>query len=1425
MKKILFLLFWFPLIVSAQLRDNFSDGDFLTNPTWGGQTEFFRVSNGLLQSQGPASTAKIYLSTASQQINETEWRFLVDLQFEPSGSNQVRVYLSSDQADLLQPLNGYFIEIGQSGADVIKLVKQTGTTNTPLITSSGSFTGNVRVNIRVRRDAAGNWELFSDNSGGQGYVSEGSPVQDATHTSAAYAGVVCSFTSSRSSLFFFDNFYIGAYEDDTNGPELVEVNPTLPQQIDIRFNEAVSSQTALSPENYQISSIGQPASIQAKSDELYTLFLSSAMEEGTNYQLKVSGIVDLFGNPSDTLFADFTYINDLDTVIRLSDRILSVRYKRAPSATALEKTNYRLNGSLTAASVSATNGAPLQYQVVFDTPFDNGNNVLQISGIEDGNGVEFKIPPFTFLYDNAAPEVRRVRALAAKEIRVYFSEPLAEVSAQNYSNFLVNNGIGNPYQALYQAEDTSLLLRFQRSMSNETTYRLSTQGLTDLQGNSSTRTINTTFRYDTRPPYIQSVRIAGDSSLWIRFSEALSLSSAQNTDNFLINGPGNPIEALRKPEDSLTVALQFGIPLPTAPSLTLFVRDIEDNAGNSLSIPIEWILNTQAPQIFQLEVVSDTELWLHFSQAMDNSALNTNVYTLSDGQKPLLVGPIGNLGKSVSLNFEQPFSTFTEYQLSTSGLRNSLSIGLQEPQTETFTYQTYLEQITILSPNVVEVIWDDNLRLRPISEETGFTISPSIGQPNAVSWSADSNSVQLVYANPLSIGNSYTLQVPTQRNQFGQLIPAGNHPFSYDKVAPSISTLTQTFAQQVDLVFSEPMLARTVQTATFYTINTPEGFPTEIIFSASNPTQVSLTFSGLISGQSYTLKITGLQDLAGNTMADFTTDFVYQEPAIPSFGDILITEIMSVPLEGSPLPNTEYLEIYNAGSTSFFLKDLILSDASNSTSLPAGVLEPDSYLILCPNSSVALFEEGKAIGVSSWPSLNNSGDEISLFTADGLLIHQVNYSETWYNDILKQDAGGWALEMVDLSNPCAGAENWTASEAEQQGTPGAANSVQNTNPDSQGPQLLSAYAFPEKLIVLAFSEAISPVLPSEDFLTFSSPITILGIQVASDQTHLLISYSGNLEASTQVSVNTLSDCSGNRISSETNTQTIQAVFAPASGDVVLNEILFNPRSGGVDFVELYNASTQFMNLQNCYLGNHTPDNQKIISASPLILAPQQYLVISTSTQTLKSDYPSTQEENAWQVSSLPSYPDTEGGVSFLNETLDTLDIFHYTDDLHLSFLTNKEGVSLERISPTVATQAEGNWRSAAKGQSSAGYATPGFLNSQSGGIAGSNSKVQVNPQVFTPDNDGVNDYTLISYSLSGNENISTLAIYDAQGRKIKTLLENEYVSGSGFIRWDGDTDQGTVARTGYYLIVMEKFTSEGQKEVLKEKIVVGNMFR
>ena len=432
--------------------------------------------------------------------------------------------------------------------------------------------------------------------------------------------------------------------------------------------------------------------------------------------------------------------------------------------------------------------------------------------------------------------------------------------------------------------------------------------------------------------------------------------------------------------------------------------------------------------------------------------------------------------------------------------------------------------------------------------------------------------------------------------------------------------------------------------------------------------------------------------------------------------DIVIDEIMADPTPQIGLPNNEWIELKNVSAVSINLQGFKLSDLTGTSgAMPNFILKPDSFVIVCTSSAVAAMSSfGTTISVTSFPSLDNGGDQISLTSPQGKIIHAVSYDISWYQNELKKD-GGWTLEMIDTKNPCSGFSNWKASIDLKGGTPGKKNSVDVTNADQTSPQLLRAFAIDSVNITLVFNEPLDSLKGAtisnysiSDGITASSATSV---QPVFDRVALKLSTPLQRNKVYTITANNVTDCAGNNIGSK---KTAKAGLSSVADtfDVVINEILFNPRPTGVDYVEIYNRSQKIIDLKQLYIANRNSTNVissiTQFSADNYLFFPGDFMVITEEPTVVKQEYITQNPDAFIQVSSFPSFSDDKGDVIILNAQGNIVDEVKYYDHWHFPLISNTEGVSLERIDYN-APSVQNNFHSAA---SSAGYGTPGYKNSQ-----------------------------------------------------------------------------------------------------------------
>lgn len=539
--------------------------------------------------------------------------------------------------------------------------------------------------------------------------------------------------------------------------------------------------------------------------------------------------------------------------------------------------------------------------------------------------------------------------------------------------------------------------------------------------------------------------------------------------------------------------------------------------------------------------------------------------------------------------------------------------------------------------------------------------------------------------------------------------------------------------------------------------------------------------------------------------------------------DIIFNEILPDPTPRVGLPEVEYIELFNRSDHDINLKAWKIKDTGSSFVFPEFVLTSGGYVIVSANS--ALFSVyGPSVGSKNIPSLNNDSDVLTLIDSSGVLIDSLHYYNSWYANGYRD--GGWSLELIDPMNTCSAEGNWDVSEAGDGGTPGTVNSVLASKPDITGPVLLSVVPLDATKLQLTFDEQLTNVIPDAASFRFEPPIPVNDVGfpgVALNVMQISLNQSLQPKTSYQIHVSNLYDCAGNEIQTDRSALNFGLPEHAIPGDVVVNELLFNPKPGGVDFVELFNASDKFINLQNWSLASVEDgvigDRHKI-KDSNFLLNPYDYFVLTEDVNILMSGYSNGNEERIFQ-GSLPKMNDDAGSIGVLDAADSVIDHFEYTEDMQSIFLKNPEGVSLERISPVAPSSNIKNWSSAS---SNSGFATPGYENSNLVAVVPvSDDVISAEPSSFIPVS-GQPAFTRIHYNFGQTGYVANVTILDERGRIIKHVTSNAFLGTEGYLRWDGDRDDGYRARTGYYLIHVEIFDANGTTKTFNEGISVVSRF-
>ncbi len=579
-----------------------------------------------------------------------------------------------------------------------------------------------------------------------------------------------------------------------------------------------------------------------------------------------------------------------------------------------------------------------------------------------------------------------------------------------------------------------------------------------------------------------------------------------------------------------------------------------------------------------------------------------------------------------------------------------------------------------------------------------------------------------------------------------------------------------------------------------------------------------LTFTALIFLSGFVNAFPGIY---GNMEATPAFQHGCAVTSSPDPARVVISEIMTDPLPVNALPDAEWVELLNYSDHPVSLKNWKLIAGTSGKVLPDSVIHPGEYLIICSSRvSAEMGKFGKLVVLNTFPALRNSGNSLFLINDLDLTVDRVDYSDSWYGNPVKKN-GGWSLEKIDPARNCGQSANWTASIHPNGGTPGKVNSVNAENSDTRKPTIVSVIVSTPNHMEIEFSEPMDTLLLKENnnYLLsdgWGNPDHV----IMSGEKNVLLGWNRALalNASYNLAFGNLSDQCGNLLDKN---QVEVAWISIEKGDVVINEILFNPWPHGSDFVEITNVSFKKIESRRLLLATRDDKGQlkSLISleGTGSVLEQGAYLAVTADTEAVFSSYLTTCRPCIRQLPSMPSFNNDKGCAVLLGDSLQILDEFNYSEKMHHPLLHTVEGVSLERIHPEVSGQSPNNWHSAS---SECGFATPGYQNSQYQAEPLKKTEIIFEQTSFSPNGDGYNDELCIWYKTILPGWMATCRIFDSSGRFIFKLLDNSMLGTSGLIHWNGEDETGDKLPCGPYILLMELFDLNGRNERYKKAVIL-----
>lgn len=907
---------------------------------------------------------------------------------------------------------------------------------------------------------------------------------------------------------------------------------------------------------------------------------------------------------------------------------------------------------------------------------------------------------------------------------------------------------------------------------------------------------------DVTPPSLVSATAISATAVDVLFDEAVDITTSQTVSNYTLSGGiGTPSSSIRDAVNFKLVHLTLGASLTSGNTYTLDVTAVQDLAGNAMStsnvsFPYFVFGTPNFKDIVINEIYADPSPTVHLTNAeflelynRSSTPFNLNGLKLTDGSSTATMGtytlapgayvvicPIADTAQFTAINVTNKLGVSSFPSLNNTGdniylLTNSLAF-------------------------IDSVNYSDTWYRNTTKKAGGWTLEQINPNLNA----------SCLQGNNWIASNDTMGGTPGKVNSVYSITP--------DITGPKIFDVRVIDSLHITVCFDDVISPTQLNTVSNYTISGAIGTPTLAIIEAGNMCVDLALLTKLSEATNYTITIAGISDCNGNPLTPNAGYFSYYH-AKPY--DVVINELMPDPDPVINLPNEEYVELKNRTNFYINLKNWSFATLTSSKKLPDMTIAPNGYVVLTGSDTYHQFYDNFGIvvhEVAGFPSLYNYGTTLSLRDTNNVVISSISYESSWYNDDTKKD-GGWSIEQIDANNPCGGQNNWHASLNLNGGTPGTVNSVVASNPDNTKPLIDRAIVISTDTIAVLFNEPLdSLTLANPSNYSFDNGLTApLYIKpVATDFNKVILKLSSPMQLGIIYHCslsNGITDCVGNPLVN--GSVPFALPDTAGSKDVVINEVLFDPNTNGVDFVELYNRSSKTIDLKDLNIGSMDTltgilKDTKSINEEGYLLFPETYLVISENGKAIKNQYATTNPQGFLDIVDLPTMNASDDVVTLSRKNGTVIDNLKYTSKMHFPLLVSTKGVSLERIDFNRPTDDKTNWNSASE---AVGFATPAYRNSQYLQADGGSGWAISNP-LFSPDNDGYNDVLNISYKLDESGKAANVFIYDSKGRLIRHLVKNEQLATDGIISWNGINDDNEKAQIGLYVIYIETFNLSGK---------------
>jgi hypothetical protein len=1383
MRKILLMVGLFlNSFAFSQVAEDFSDGEVLHYPQWEKDTGRFYVnSNKQLQSKVLNKSDTAFISTPNRYLLNTTWEFYVQINTDPSTSNQMRIYLAFDKANLDSAGNGYFLQIGETGSsDSYDLYRKSGKTITKIIDGPVKprlHTDTLKAWFYIIHRVDGYWELYSRDNALATWNSEGN-FYDRTFRNSSYFGLALKHTSTRSDKFILDNIAIYPYEIDSSAPEYMDIE-IQDSTISLLFSEELDTPGLYQTLNYRLNNVFTPKSVRLDGTNQSLIHLTfNHRISGGRLTLSVPALQDVLGNKNDTNYViSYYYLAPL--LNHRNDVIISEIMADPSPSVGLPESEYIewYNAS----------GRDLFLE---DWLFVNGNSSI-------------KLKPFLFKADSIV--------LFCKSSDTNLFKSFGKVIGLN-----TWPSVGNSTGILKIIDNKGLLI--DEVNYNTTWYKNKSKinGGYSLECTQAKKSCEGVYVWEASrnenggspgsknsywnqsnitPFYIYQFDFLNDSSIYIRFNLSADSSTSVVKNNYQILYPTSFPKAISKAN--------------TYHSEYILTYNIKFRNNNNYRFKITNIKTCDG------RALEEAEFSLVYRNNDDTSLVKIN---------ELMIDPSPSVGLA-EVEYIELFNTSQNYVNLSSYTLNIASTKLILPN--------YLlkptEYVLICASN-------DTNYIRQYGAFIDFINFPSLSNTaSTISLQNKAGRVldRITYRNSWYLDNTKTdggwsleladpySKCTTVNKWRASIHKSGGSPgkrnsvadFYSDKKDLSILYFKNLQSKQFTIGFNKSVLGNLINPAQIYFVGPKMKlfFPDKLSLDSPYYEKAIISFNNRIAAGNYTLVCQYIPTCSRND-----TNILYPIKILEmeqEEDDYILSEIMADPSPSRGYAECEYIELFNKSDKDLVHTNLYIADTKDTVLVEIEKWPANSHLIICDKAYRNSWDENiLVIPLNNLPSIDNTIDTISLLNAEKIVIDKAVYSINMFPADKKE--GGYSLAKLNNTWDCSTDKAWQYSKSNKGGSPGTKNDEIAEHEISDF-EILNYQFLNDKEVVLRFNERISD---EHEFSIYDSK-----------HENILFSINSNAELCLKLNANVLdgelpsvhiiaTNCLNKRLDT---LLFLHKKYTCTKNELLISEILFNPEPNGVDFIELYNNSTKTINLENIFIsdGRDTIRLSENLNASSVYkyIQPNEYRVLSLSTEDIMNRFVIPKPQHLLPLKKMLSMPDEGIELYVLNDKFETVDRVQCLAEMHYSWLTNVEGRSLERKRFSVSGFDANNWASASD---NIGKASPTGQNSQFvGQDKTSSARFWLSNRLIKPLEEDNNSSMEINYNIEGETVFMNVKLFSVSGAFISEVMQGISIRNSGKIKWDLANNKQLVP-AGTYILSIECYTENGKNQQYKLPFMV-----